>query len=108
MPNLKLNYLYRDYANYKNWGEAIFSNPDNLSLEHIDATLRANLMDGEWFYASRWGLKDLHFDKYDDEDDHPYHEFVNVEFTDDAATDGGVTEFLQRAIKAGNQYWHSQ
>ena len=105
MPNLKLNYLYRDYANYKNWGEAIFSNPDNLSLEHIDATLRANLMDGEWFYASRWGLKDLHFDKYDDEDDHPYHTYDGVELTEEAVTEAvSITEFLERVIKRGNSY----
>jgi len=104
MPNIKLKYLYRDYANYKNYGEAIFTNPDNLSLEDADTTLRANLMDGEWFYASRWGLKDLHFDKYDDEDDHPYHTYDGVELTEDTATDGSINDFLKRVFKGGNQY----
>jgi len=83
MPNIKLNYCYRDYANYKNFGEAIFTNPDNLSLEDIDAALHTRLMDDEWFYASQWGLKDLHFDKYDDEIDHPYHEYLGVEVTEE-------------------------
>ena len=99
MPNIQLNYCYRDYANYKNHGEAIFSNPDNLSVEYIDTTLRANLLDGEWFYASRWGLKDLHFEKYDDENDHPYHEYLDIELTYEAVTYGSVTEFLERAVK---------
>ena len=105
MPNIQFNYCYRDYANYKNYGEAIFSNPDNLSVEHIDATLRANLLDGEWLYAIRWGLKDLHFEKYDDENDHPYHEYIDIELTEATATDGNVTEFLERVIKGGNQYY---
>ena len=110
MPHIKLNYLYRDYANYKNYGEVIFVNPDNLGLEHMEATLRANLIDGEWFYASRWGVPDLHFDKYDDENDHACHEFESVELTDEAVVDVSATltmtinEFLKRVIAAGNSY----
>ena len=104
MQNIKLNYRYRDYANYKNYGEAIFTNTDNLSLEHINTTLSANMLDGEWFYASRWGLKDLHFEKYDDENDHPYHEFIDVGLTDETATEGNVTVLLEKVIY-GQQGW---
>ena len=105
MPNIKLNYLYRDYANYKNHGEAILANPDNLSIQHIEATLRANLLDGEWFYASRWGLKDLHFEKYDDENDHPYHTYGSVELTKEAVTEPeDVAKLLERVIAAGNGF----
>jgi hypothetical protein len=105
MPNIKLNYQYRDYANYKNHGEAIFTNPDNLSLEQVTKTLQANLLDSEWFYASKWGVKDLHFEKYDDENDHPYHTFVGVALTDEEPTDEvSATVLLERVIKAGNEY----
>jgi len=61
-------------------------------------------MDGEWFYASRWGVPDLHFDKYDDENDHPYHEYGSVEFTDEAAIEGSVWEFLERVVVSGDNY----
>ena len=101
MPNIKLNYLYRDYANYKNNGEAIFANPDKYSLEQVDATLRTYLLDGEWFYASRWGLKDLHFEKYDDQNDHPFHEFGSVELTDESVTEEqSITRLFERAKEA--------
>ena len=103
MSNIKLNYRYHDYANYKNHGEVVFANPDKFSLEQIDATLRTYLLDGEYFYVSRWGLKDLHFEKYDDEIDHPYHEYLDVELTSEPATEPeSVTEFLERVIKGGN------
>lgn len=85
--NVKLSYLYRDYCNYKNFNEVIFTNPENLSIEQIKNSLTEKLMDGEWFYASQWGVNDLHFEKWDDEADHPYHEFASVELTDEAATD---------------------
>ncbi|HWB65001.1 MAG TPA: hypothetical protein VG603_15895 [Chitinophagales bacterium] len=75
MPNILLNYCYRDYGNWKNYNEVVFANPDNLGLEEIEKALRDKCMDEEWFLASRWGLKDLHFEKWDDENDHPYHEF---------------------------------
>jgi hypothetical protein len=104
MPNIKFNYMYRDYANYKNHGEAIFTNPDKYSLEQVRCTLENYRIDGEWFYASRWGLKDLHFDKYDDENDHPYHTYDGVELTEEVTTDGSVTEFLERVGKGGNEY----
>ena len=103
MSNIKLNYRYRDYANYKNNGEAVFTNPDKFSLEQIEATLRTYLLDDEYFYASRWGLKDLHFEKYDDENDHPYHELLEVELTEETATEPeSITELLKRVVKGGN------
>ena len=105
MPNIRLNYRYRDYANYKNHGEIVFTNPDMFSLEQIDATLRTHLLDDEYFYASRWGVKDLHFEKYDDELDHPYHEYTSVELTEEIATeDITMTELLEKVIKGGAEW----
>ena len=100
MPNIKLNYIYRDYANYKNHGEAIFSNPNNFSLKKVEKLLRAKLIDESWFYASQWGLNDLHFENYDDENDHAYHEFIGAEFTDELATESeSIKELMQRVSK---------
>lgn len=97
MPNIKLQYQYRDYANYKNYNEVIFTNPDNHTLQHITTTLRTTCMDNEYFLASRWNLKDLHFDKYDDEIDHPWHEFVGVQVTDEVVTEAvNISELLQK------------
>jgi len=99
MPNIKLEYRYHDYANYKNNGEAIFSNPENLSLEAIDSALRERLLDDLWFYASRWALPDLHFEKYDDEIDHPFHEFIAVELTNEAPTEkDSIADFVKKLI----------
>jgi hypothetical protein len=96
MPNVQINYLYRDYANYKNHNEVIFGNPDNLSLAQVESLIKEKLLDGEWFYASKWGLSDLHFEKWDDENDHPYHEFRNVEYTDGLSTETkSITDFLR-------------
>jgi len=93
--NVILHYLYRDYANYKNHGEAILSNPDGLSIEEIDAALRERLIDDEWFYASQWGLKDLHFKDFDDEIDHSFHEYGSVEYTEEMATEQeSISEFI--------------
>jgi hypothetical protein len=105
MPNIRLNYRYRDYANYKNHGEVIFNNLDGYSLEQVDATIRTHLLDDQYFFASRWGLKDLHFEKYDDELDHSYHEYIGVELTKDVATKNAtVTELLKKVIY-GSYEW---
>ncbi len=85
MPNIKFSYLYRDAGNYKNYGQVIFANPNNLSLEQVTELIKSKLIDGQWFYAKEWGMPDLHFDRWDEELDHGFHEFEGVEFTEEAA-----------------------
>jgi len=95
MPNILFSYLYRDGANYKNYGEVVFTNPTNLSLTTVKETIESKLLDGEWFYAHKWYLPDLHFEKWDIEIDHSFHEFEDVEETDRAPTDTRpIDEFL--------------
>lgn len=79
MPNIRLNYRYRDYANYKKYGSAVFANPNHLSLSGIDTIIRKHLINDFQFRHNEWGLPDLHFEKTYWEDDHSYHEFVSVE-----------------------------
>ena len=90
--------MYRDGANYKNHGEVIFNNPNNKSLELVTAIIKTALQFEEpWFYVNEWGLPDLHFDKWDDETDHTFHEFEDVEYTEEPPTDTrSINEFLQR------------
>jgi hypothetical protein len=97
MCHIEFNYLYRDYANYKNHNCIVFSNRENISLEKIKADIESKLIDGCWFYADKWQLPDLHFEKWDREIDHNYHEFSFVQSTNDAATDvRDIKEFLQQ------------
>lgn len=101
MHNIKLKYIYRDFGNYKNYGEAIYFNPDNIRIEEIAVLLRSHLIDGEWFYASRWGVPDLHFERYDDMLDHPMHSYIGLERTDEPATEGTVNELMKLVISGG-------
>jgi hypothetical protein len=82
MPYLRLHYLYRDHANYKQHGSATFSNPNHLPPEEVETTLRKHMLDETWFLHYQWNLPDLHFEKTDWENDHPYHELAGLENTD--------------------------
>jgi len=79
--NIKFSYLYRDAGNYKNYGEVVFANPDNVSIEEIETVIKSKLIEGQWFVAKEWGVPDLHFEKWDEELDHGWHEFENVTYT---------------------------
>lgn len=95
--NIKLCYLYRDGANYKNHHSVIFKNPGKVSLEEIRGAIRSKLIDDCWFVARKWNLPDLHFKQYawDDEIDHQWHEFKCVAYTAEKETmDVGIEEFL--------------
>lgn len=97
MPNIKLSYLYRDGANYKNHSFIILNNPTNIALAEIEAAIRSKLIDDTWFYADKWNLPDLRFDTWDYETDPIWHEFDGIEFTDEKGENN--IEDLVRAIK---------
>jgi hypothetical protein len=83
MSNVKLSYLYRDGANYKNHRFLIFTNPTNIALANIKALLYEKLIDGTWFYTDEWNLPDLHCCVWDSEVDHTWHEIDSIESTDE-------------------------
>lgn len=98
MNNIEFNYRYRDYANYKNHGYVIFSNTENISLEKIKAAIESKLIPDDLFVANKWQIPDLHFEKWDAETDHNYHEFSFVQLTSDTPTDArDIKEFLQQS-----------
>jgi hypothetical protein len=92
--------MYRDGANYKNHGEAIFTNPENIALQEAEKAIKAKLISEKYFYVNEWGLKDLHFEKWDNEIDHTWHEFVELEYTDEPPTDDRtLKEFLEIVLR---------
>lgn len=100
--NIELTYLYRDAANYKNWGTVVFSNTQDMTLSDIESAARRGAIDGAWFVAQDVGLLDLRPEDWDDEIDHDWHELHSLSETDAEADDPrrrDVTEFL-RALRA--------
>ena len=98
MSNVKFNYVYRDGSNYKNWADVTFRNPDNLGVESLTRTLQA-AFDDSLFIAHQVRLPEVFAfpDGIVDSDDHCYHEFCNVEITDDIPNDlfgRSIREFL--------------
>lgn len=84
MPNIKFSYRYRDGANYKNYGHVIFSETLSIDLDKLQTLIQSKLISGEFFYVGEWGLPDLHFNLWNDEFDHTFHEFECIEYTDEA------------------------
>lgn len=80
--NIRFSYLYRDAGNFKNFGEVIFSNPNETLLDDLSARLKLALLDEMYFDAYAVGLPELFFDDYDEELDHDWHEFELLEYVD--------------------------
>ena len=95
--NIKLNYFYRDYSNYKQYGFVVFANPNTLSRQLIEQIISQNLIDGEFFNAEAWGLPSLFFEE-STSNDHEWHEFVSLEETTDELTTGNIEMLLDRIL----------
>jgi hypothetical protein len=97
--NIKFSYLYRDGANYKQFNEVIFSNPDNLSVNEIEKAISESLIDKTWFVADEWNLPNQFFDEYmwNNEVDNNWHEFESVKETALKKTENiSIKEFLKK------------
>lgn len=110
MTNIRFAYLYRDASNYKQHGEAILSNETQLAVEEIDQTIRSRLSDGLFFIARQVQLEERFFAAVN-EDDHLWHEFVQVESTTDPTFDPvpeakrDIAQFLQELKQVHNTGW---
>ncbi|MBI3283544.1 MAG: hypothetical protein HYZ65_01650 [Burkholderiales bacterium] len=62
--NIRFSYLYCDAGNFKNFGEVVFANPNNLPLEELSAKVKQALLDGMFFDAYAVGVPELFFDDY--------------------------------------------
>lgn len=94
--NISFEYLYRDAANYKNWGQVVLSNDCDKALDEIESLIREALIDGEFFVAERVNIPVLYFEKYDRDLDHSWHVFSTVGWTDmQPSTSLKFSEFVQ-------------
>lgn len=113
-PNICFRYLYRDASNYKQHGEAVFTNHGRLPVKDIEKQIRAFLKDSENFIARQVNIEERFFDALY-EDDHPWHEFSRVEVTTQTAFDPengseqkhkrDITEFIADLEKAHRAGW---
>jgi hypothetical protein len=100
--NIRFDYLYRDAGNYKNYGFVIFSNPNNLSIEKLRSSIISNLNDGEFFNHKRLKIPALFF-SIKNSDDHFWHEFENIEETNETPTETRtIDEFLNSFSYSSN------
>lgn len=94
--NIKLNYLYRDFSNYKQFGSIVFTNPSQLTVEAVTNKVLCSLIDGEYFEHTKWGIPSLFFDSHN-EDDHNWHEFEDIVATNESPTDKRtIEEFISQ------------
>ena len=93
--NIKFNYLYRDGSNYKNYKSIVFGNPNDISLAQIETTIKKSLIDDEYFYAEKWNLPELFFE-VSNSDDHEFHEFESIEYTEEKRYLKTIEEFLSQ------------
>jgi hypothetical protein len=83
---IRFNYLYRDSGNWKKFGSKRFANPGQLIIEDIEQRIRGNLIDQEYFYPHRVGIKKFKFHRY--LDDYSWYEFESVEVLENTDLSG--------------------
>jgi len=109
LQNIKFGYLYRDASNYKMWGEVIFTNPDGIALDYINNRLKLAFDFKAYFIADQINIEEVFFEDITD-DDHCYHEFYSVEFTEKKGTDPlnrTITSFLKQVELESLQGWRA-
>lgn len=102
--NTRVEYLYRDASNYKQWGEVVFRGDCDATLQH---RLTATLDSGAFFVAHQVRLPELFFSDALYADDHCLHELAEVSATEEPANDAfdrTIAEFvaeMEVALAAG-------
>ena len=100
MINTKIEYLYRDADNYKQYNSVIFSGAiPSLSID----SLADRLDEGKYFIPSRLGLEDLQHrmvDGYNPSVDHPYHELVEIVEVHEPVTDTRSIDAFMMALRS--------
>ena len=110
MNNIKFNYLYRDGSNFKSWGEVVFSNPENLTVEEIETKLLHSFLSDKQFIASQISIPEKFLFANGDitKYDHCYHEFYCVEICKENPTDDlerSISDFLKSVELTSKYSW---
>lgn len=96
-PNVRFEYRYRDYSNFKRYGEVVFANPDAISVDRIEAAFEDARRDAfptadEYqFSAEALRIPTLYMEPRSPQDDHSWHEAVCFEATEDSPLDAELT-----------------
>ena len=104
--NVEFSYQYRDAGNWKKYGRAVFTNPDDMPIDEAHARIVAAcphpFEDMNWFIPERVGLEPLR-EGWDIDLDGPWHEYVDeCCATDDRPTDGRtLREFVMQFERYG-------
>jgi hypothetical protein len=110
-PNIQINYMYRDGANYKELGSVVFANPSMLTAGEVERRLREACDCGENFIAGQVELPELFhwvLGNYplDEETDHCWHELVVVSDVEDETTDERcIEDFIDQFSMASALGW---
>ena len=73
--NIKFEYIYRDAANYKQFGQIVLHNRARTEIQELTERLRQYLIDSEFFESQRIDVPKLEVHKFDAELDHGWYEF---------------------------------
>lgn len=104
MKNTKLNYLYRDAANYKTWNAVVFQG--EITEEQIE-TIMSCLDSGEYFIPEQVGLPADRGGELDMEYDHCWFELDSSSFDTTEAPptiDMTIEELVSAFQKAKNKW----
>jgi len=95
--NIVFEYLYRDGANYKNWGQVIVAGSPEQTIDELEQRIRQNLIDGEFFVAEDIPLPTLYFSSGDVDLDHGWHEYSSLASTECSPTTSvSIEEIITR------------
>jgi hypothetical protein len=112
VANVKFIYLYRDGSNFKKWGDVIFSNPNQVSLDKIKAALTRAFQPDGLFIADQISVPEvfLYTRGHVDADDHCFHEFSDVEESTELPNDRlsrSIRDFIKQASKESERGWRA-
>lgn len=112
MRNIRFRYLYRDGANYKRWGEIVFSNGEDLQIDAVSNLLTSAFLPDGLFIADQIRVPEVFLtEEYPlTTNDHCFHEFYLVEGTSELPTDQhrrSIQEFLSEISREAVRGWRA-
>lgn len=104
MANTRIVYMYRSAGNMKLSHSVVVPGHDPDAI----ATIRAALEDGYLFIPSQVGMHGLQNDQgweLTEDEDHVWHELLELEATNDTPDEGADLEYYAEAFAAASGKW---